>query len=136
MDSAFDSDRSTLLVAGAIFNGAVAQPNLDYDTMEWDGAQARWTNRSRPDGFGPGGSRELTYDPRHQVVLGLGANLPYDGPWTWTPGTGWKNGRFAGAEQPKGYQNGGASVYDAVVIAGWSLAVTIRRPGNWTARNG
>ena len=110
---AFDGDRGTLLVEGGLANKVTEPPYLDYETMEWEGAQGRWTNFSHADGFGPADGRPMAYDARRKVVLSLGANLPGDGPWTWTPELGWKNLRAPGQvfEGPS-RTNSAASVYD------------------------
>jgi hypothetical protein len=122
---AFDSDRGTLLVDGGVIPTPGGPLNLDYETMQWDGASAQWTNYSRPDGFGPVGDRSLAYDTRHHVILALGDDVPYDGPWTWTPDAGWKNLRFSGLVGARPFQSSGAtSVYDLsrdrwIVSGGW-----------------
>jgi hypothetical protein len=88
---AFDTDRGTLLVEGGYAGNLGTLPNLDYETMAWNGERGQWTNMSRPDGFGPASGRAMAYDARHKVVLALGTDLLSDGPWTWTPEMGWKN---------------------------------------------
>ena len=112
--SAFDADRGTLLVEGGFANNFAELPNLDYETMEWDGARGQWTNLSRADGFGPDGGRPMAYDAVHKVVLALGASLAGDGPWSWTAPLGWKNLRAPGQifDGPS-RTNSAASVYDA-----------------------
>ena len=127
---AFDADRGTLLVEGGFTNKVAELPNLDYETMEWDGARSQWTNFSRADGFGPIGGRPMAYDARRKIVLALGANLPGDGPWSWTAGLGWKNLRAPGQvfDGPS-RTNSAASVYDVgrdrwIVSGGYTETAT------------
>jgi hypothetical protein len=110
---AFDANRGTLLVEGGTAGEAGTLPNLDYETMEWDGARGQWTNVSRPDGFGPTGGRPMAYDARHKVVIALGSNLPGDGLWNWTPESGWRNLHSTAPVASQGPRaSNAASVYD------------------------
>jgi hypothetical protein len=108
----FDADRGALLVEGGFANKVAELPNLDYETMEWDGALGQWTNLSRADGFGPIGNRPMAYDSKSKVVLATGTNLPGDGPWSWTAELGWKNLRAPGQVFEGPTRTGGGSVYD------------------------
>ena len=126
---AFDTDRSTLLVEGGFANKLAEPPNLDYETMEWDGARGEWTNLSRPDGFGPILTRSMAYDARRKVVLATGADLPGDGPWSWTAEVGWKNLRAPGQVFEGPARAGAPSVYDVgrdrwIVAGGYTEAAT------------
>jgi hypothetical protein len=102
--SAFDSDRSTLIVEGGLGSSG-ALPDVDHETMEWAGGAGLWTNRSRPNGFGPTNGTALSYDTRQKMVLGLGAALfadddypsPRAAPWRWTTDLGWSNPRTTNA---------------------------------------
>jgi len=112
--SAFDSDRSTLLVEGGLAGYIWMLPNLDYETMEWNGGLGQWTNLSRPDGFGPVFDRPMAYDTRHKVVLAMGALLPGDGTWTWARDAGWNNLHLpADVFQRPRASDRAASAYDA-----------------------
>lgn len=137
---AFDSDRGTLLVEGGLAGNLGTLPNVDYETLQWDGAQGEWLNFSRADGFGPVNGRPMGYDARHQVVLALGADLPSDGPWTWSPPLGWKNLRAA----PPSYQGpraaSAATVYDLgrdrwIVSGGYAESATWEWDGAAWARS-
>ncbi len=129
--AAFDSDRGTLRVEGGYTQTAPSTlsmlPILDTQTMEWNGADGRWTNFTRPDGFGPIGDRAMAYDPQRKVVLAMGAPLPGDGPWTWTPADGWKNLRLPADVllRPQGGRRA-ESVYDVArdrwVVSGGGTA--------------
>jgi hypothetical protein len=128
--STFDADRGTLLVEGGFVGNVYELPSVAYETMEWNGAAGQWSNLSRPDGFGPTSSRPLAYDSSRKVILALGANLPGDGPWSWTAEFGWKNLRAPGqVYDGPSRTNGAASVYDAgrdrwIVSGGYSDTAT------------
>jgi hypothetical protein len=135
--AAFDSDRGILRVEGGYTQTAPSMlsvlPILDTQTMAWNGADGQWTNFTRPDGFGPIGDRAMAYDPHRKVVLAMGAVLPGDGTWTWTPADGWKNLRSP-AElllRPRG-GNRAESVYDVTrdrwVVSGGGIVST---PWEW-----
>jgi hypothetical protein len=110
---AFDADRGTLLVEGSFRSPFLGPPNLDYETMEWDGARGQWTNRSRADGFGPADGRPMAYDAHRKVVLALGPSLFGDGPWSWTVDLGWSDLRAQGPTSVgPSPTNNAASVYD------------------------
>ena len=140
--AAFDSDRGTLRVEGGYTQTAPSTlsmlPIPDTQTMEWNGADGRWTNLTRPDGFGPIGERAMAYDPQRKVVLAMGAPLPGDGPWTWTPmraGRTCVHRRLACCGRGQAVAPSLSTMSRA--IAGWyRVEAPHRPPGNGTALPG